>query len=102
MADTDDRLRRWSVQICIGVCQIRQAQSPRSNIEHGHNCAFSDAFLNGTAGDKLCFEYNQKQGKLTVATKKGDRYEIRVGMEGENTQAYAYLKDIGDSAVLID
>jgi hypothetical protein len=105
MGDSDGGLRRWSVRFAkmqsgmgIGMCQIRQAQSHKlegwnlSNIEHGHYCvdsngyvfSHSDASANkylsftfGT-GDVLRFEYDPKQGKLTVQNQKGGRYEWSV------------------------
>jgi hypothetical protein len=119
MGDSDGGLRRWSVRIAkmqygmyIGMCQIRQAQSHKfeewnwRNIGHGHYCvtshgyvySHSDASANcnklsfefGT-GDVLHFEYDPKQGKLTVQNQKGGRYEWSVERKGEKYAVCAYL-----------
>jgi hypothetical protein len=130
MGDSDGGLCRWSVRIAkrqfgmaIGMCQIRQAQSHQfeewdwSNIGHGHYCvasnggvfSHSDASANcerlsfkfGT-GDVLRFEYDPKQGKLTVQNQNGNRYEWSVERKGEKYAVCAYLLDIGDAAELMD
>jgi hypothetical protein len=130
MGDSDGGLRRWSVRIAkmqygmvIGMCQIRQAQSHKfeewnwRNIGHGHYCvtshgyvySHSDASANcnklsfefGT-GDVLHFEYDPKQGKLTVQNQKGGRYEWSVERKGEKYAVCAYLSYIGDAAELMD
>jgi hypothetical protein len=88
-----------------------------SNIGHGHYCVGSDgwclfsqrrfsklqklSFEFGT-GDVLRFEYDPKQGKLTVQNQKGGRYELSVERKGEKYAVCAYLDDIGDAAELMD
>jgi hypothetical protein len=88
-----------------------------SNIGHGHYCVRSDggvfshsdasanfetlSFEFGT-GDVLRFEYDPKQGKLTVQNQKGGRYEWSVERKGEKYAVCAYLYDIGDAAELMD
>jgi hypothetical protein len=128
-SDSDSGLRRWSVRISkmqwmiIGMCQIRQAQSHKfeawdwSNIGHGLYCvgssgyvfSHSDASANcrklsfefGT-GDVLHFEYNPKQGKLTVQNQKGGQYELSVERKSEKYAVCAYLLNIGDTVDLMD
>jgi hypothetical protein len=107
----------------IGMCQIRQAQSHKfevwswSNIGHGNYCVwfrriclFSQrrfsklqilSFEFGT-GDVLHFEYDPKQGKLTVQNQKGGRYELSVERKGEKYAVCAYLLNIGDAVELMD
>jgi hypothetical protein len=130
MGDSDGGLRRWSVRIAkkqqwmyIGMCQIRQAQSHQfeewiwRNIGHGHYCvgsskyvfSHSDASANAKilsfefgTGDVLRFEYDPKQGKLTVQNQKGGRCELSVERKGEKYAVCAYLRDIGDAAELMD
>jgi hypothetical protein len=130
MGDSDDGLCRWSVRIAkmqqlmtIGMCQIRQAQSHKfeewnwNNIGHGHYCVSSDgsvyshsdapanskypSFEFGT-GDVLHFEYDPKQGKLTVQNQKGGRYEWSVERKGEKYAVCVYLAHNGDEAELMD
>jgi hypothetical protein len=50
----------------------------------------------------LRFEYDPKQGKLTVQNQKGGRYEWSVERKGEKYAVCAYLGDIGDAAELMD
>jgi hypothetical protein len=130
MGDSDGGLRRWSVRIAkmqygmaIGMCQIRQAQSHQferwswRNIGHGHYCVDSNGFVYSHSdasancktlsfkfgtGDVLRFEYDPKQGKLTVQNQKGGRYELSVERKGEKYAVCAYLEQIGDAAELMD
>jgi hypothetical protein len=116
-------LPKCSEWMAIGMCQIRQAQSHQfegwiwSNIGHGHYCVDSNGFVFSHSdasancktlsfefgtGDVLRFEYDPKQGKLTVQNQKGGRYEWSVERKGEKYAVCAYLFDIGDAAELMD
>jgi hypothetical protein len=50
----------------------------------------------------LHFEYDSKQGKLTVQNQKGGRCELSVERKGEKYAVCAYLYEVGDAVELMD